>query len=306
VGGDRRTRRSGLGRSSDGVDDRSNERRCVVTTPTAESSRTIAVGGDLRLDVLGCDGSYAGAGGACSGYLVSSAHARVWIDTGPGTLARVQRHAPLTDLSAVVVTHEHPDHCGELPVLRNALKYLLDVSGLPVITTAGTRDLVDHISGGAAPTFAWDVVTGGDERTVGDLRFRFVTTDHPVETLAVRVDHPSGSLAYSSDTGPGLDGALLDPDGTGVDLLVVEATLAPEQEGAVAHLSAAQAARVAVAAGAREVLVTHVAPGSDPEARRLEVEAALRSSGAAVPVRAAAVHQTPDAIWVRGGQPGGG
>jgi ribonuclease BN (tRNA processing enzyme) len=256
------------------------------------SSRTLAVGPDLRLEVLGCDGSYAGAGGACSGYLVSSPEARVWVDTGPGTLARVQRHVPLADLTAVVVSHEHPDHCGELPVLRNALRYLLHVSGLPVITTAGTRRLADHISGGAAPTFAWDVVTGGDERTIGDLRFRFVTTDHPVETLAVRVDHPSGSLAYTADTGPGLDGARLDPDGTGLDLLVVEASLAPEHEGAAPHLSAAQAARVAVAAGAREVLVTHVSPGADPEGRRQEVEEALHAAGVSVPVRAAAAHQT--------------
>jgi len=250
------------------------------------------MGSDLHLEVLGCDGSYAGASGACSGYLVSTADTRLWIDTGPGTLARVQRHVPLTELTAVVVTHEHPDHCLELPVLRNALKYLLDVEGLPVLTTAGTRALVDHISSDATPTFAWDVITGGDERRVGDLRLRFVTTDHPVETLAVRVDHPGGSLAYSSDTGPGLDGGRLDPDGTGVDLFVVEATLAPEHEGMAPHLSAEQAARTAIAAGARQVLVTHVAPGTDAEARRLEVEAALRRAGADVPVLSAAAHQT--------------
>lgn len=253
---------------------------------------TISVRGDLHLDVLGCDGSYAGAGGACSGYLVSTADARVWIDTGPGTLARVQRHVPLTELTAVLVTHEHPDHCGELPVLRNALKYLLDVEGLPVLTTAGTRGLIDHMSGDATPTFAWDVITGGDERQVGDLRLRFVTTDHPVETLAVRVDHAAGSLAYSSDTGPGFDGSLLDPDGTGVDLLVVEATLSPEHEGLAPHLSAEQAARTTIAAGARQVLVTHVAPGTDPEARRREVEAALRRERSEVPVLSAAAHQT--------------
>jgi ribonuclease BN (tRNA processing enzyme) len=251
------------------------------------------VGGDLHLEVLGCDGSYAGSGGSCSGYLLSTARTRLWLDAGPGTLARVQRHVPLTELTAVVVSHEHPDHCLELPVLRNALKYLLDVEGLPVLTTQGTRSLIDHISSDATPTFAWDVITGGDERQVGDLRLRFVTTDHPVETLAVRVDHPAGSLAYSSDTGPGLDGALLDPDGTGVDLLVVEATLSPEHEDQAPHLSAAQAARTAIAAGARQVLVTHVAPGTDPEARRLEVETALRRQGADVPVLSAASHQTP-------------
>lgn len=252
----------------------------------------IDIGDGLRLSILGCDGSYAGPGGACSGYLLSTDEERIWIDTGPGTLARVQRHVALADLTAVVVSHEHPDHCGELPVLRNALKYLLGISGLPVITTAGTRRLVDHISGGASPTFAWDVVGGGDERQIGDVRLRFVATDHPVETLAIRVDHPSGSLAYTADTGANLDGHLLDPDGTGLDVLVVEASMPAGEEGRVQHLSGAEAARFALAAGARSVVVTHVVPGSDPAERGAEVRAALEAAGASVPVVLAADHQT--------------
>ena len=263
-----------------------------MSGPTMAGVGGLAVGSGLRLDVLGCDGSYAGPGGACSGYLVTTAQERVWIDAGPGTLARVQRHGPLEEITAVVITHEHPDHCGELPVLRNALKYLLNVSGLPVLTTEGTHAHVEHSTGGASPTFAWDVITGGDERHLGDLRLRFVITDHPVETVAVRVDHPTGSLVYSSDTGPGLDGHLLDPDGTGADLLVIEATLAPEFEGSGYHLAATEAAEIAVAAGARAVLVTHVAPRGDVEARRVEFETAFRARGGQGTVLLAADHQT--------------
>ena len=253
----------------------------------------IAVGPELHLTVLGCDGTYAGPGGACSGYLVTSGSTHVWLDAGPGTLSRIQLHIGLTELAAVVISHEHPDHSGELPVLRNALRFLLGVSGLPVFTTAGTRRLVDALTSGAAPTFAWDVVADGAERKVGDLRLRFVQTDHPVETMAVRIDHPTGSLAYSSDTGGALDGSRLDPDGTGVDLLVVEASMAADQEDAVQHLSADQAARLAVAAGARKVLVTHVVPGTSAEDRRAEVAAALGTRGSTAEVLAAADHQTP-------------
>src|SRR3546814_1644104 len=121
-----------------------------------------------------------------------------------------------------------------------------DVCSSDLITTEGTRRLVDDISGGAAPTFAWDVVRDGDERQVGDIRLRFVSTDHPVETMAVRVDGTSGSLAYTADTGARLDGRSLDPDGTGVDLLVVEASLPPGQEGLVQHLTAPPAARAEI------------------------------------------------------------
>lgn len=252
----------------------------------------IEVGADLRFSVLGCDGSYAGPGGACSGYLISTPTARVWLDTGPGTLARLQRHCTLAELTAVIVSHEHPDHSGELPVLRNALRYLLGISQLPLLTTEGTRRIVEQLTGGAEPTFAWDVVQGGAERKVGDLRLRFVTTDHPVETVAVRVDHPSGSLAYTADTGSAMDGALLDPDGTGVDLLVVEASMSPAEEGSFPHLSAAEAATFALACGARRVLVTHVPPGTDPHRRRDEVASALGAAGSSAEVLCAADHQS--------------
>lgn len=260
--------------------------------PPDHAPARLIVGDGLELAVLGCDGSYAGPGGASSGYLLLTGDVRLWIDTGPGTLGRLQQHVDLPDLTAVLVTHEHPDHSGELPVLRNALKYLLGIDGLPVLTTAGTRSVVDHVSGGAAPTFAWDVVDEGDERRIGDLRLRFARTDHPVVTLAVRADHPGGSVAYSSDTGGRFDAAALDPDGTGVDLFVVEASMPAHLEDRAQHLSAAQAARAALACGARRVLVTHVAPGDDPEARRAEVELALRAAGSDAEVLGAAALQT--------------
>ena len=42
-----------------------------------------------------CSGTYAGPGGACSGYLVRGGDTSVWVDTGPGTLANLQRHVDL-------------------------------------------------------------------------------------------------------------------------------------------------------------------------------------------------------------------
>lgn len=262
-------------------------------TPSSQNPPPpITVGDGLALTVLGCDGSFAGPGGACSGYLVSTSRERVLLDAGPGTLARLQRHVGLTDLTAVVVSHEHPDHCLELPVLRNALKYVLETSGLRVITTRGTRELVDHVCNRATPTFVWDVVADGAERRIGDLRLRFTATDHPVETLGVRIDHPAGSIAYTADTGGGFDGAALDPDGTGVDVLVVECSMGPGMEGRVQHLSAAQAARVAERAGARQVVATHVVPGDDPERRRKELVAELAARGLQVPVLLASSRQT--------------
>jgi ribonuclease BN (tRNA processing enzyme) len=172
---------------------------------TRSAHRVLAVEA-LRVTVLGCSGTYAAAGGHCSGYLVRGAGARVLLDCGPGVLSEVQRHLPLGELDAVVVSHEHPDHCAELGVLQNAWQWGLGRVDLPVFGTAGTLVKAEAASsrGTVVPAFDWHVMTDGSQVDLGALTLTFSRTDHPVETLAVRVDHPDGtSLAYSADTGPG-------------------------------------------------------------------------------------------------------
>jgi ribonuclease BN (tRNA processing enzyme) len=242
--------------------------------------------------VLGSSGTYAAPGNACSGYLLRSDTAAVWLDCGPGTLANLQQHVGLDDLDAIVVTHEHPDHWLELPVPRNALKYGRGREHVPVYGTAGTRKQLDVLtSGRIAPTFDWTDIAPGATARIGDLSLAFVVTDHPVRTLAVIVDHGGTRLAYTADTGPAFDGTALRHGGAAVDLALVEATLTPEQaaeqgERAV-HLDAAGAARVATQAGATRLVLTHLHPDVDPQRQR-ELASADFGGG----VELAEVHRT--------------
>lgn len=66
------------------------------------------------LTILGCDGSFAGPGGAGSGYLVRTAAATIWLDAGPGTFGRLQEVCYPGTLDAIVLSHEHPDHWTDL------------------------------------------------------------------------------------------------------------------------------------------------------------------------------------------------
>lgn len=230
--------------------------------------RRVAAAPDrLSLTVLGCSGTFAGPGGACSGYLLRTPEATVVVDLGSGTLANLQRHLDPGDLDAVVLTHEHPDHWLDLPLLRNALKYVFDVRDLAVYGTAGTLALARTLVGEMAPTLCWHTVDATSEVVVGDLRLRFGATDHPVETLAVRAEHGGRALLYSADTGrewrPGDLGA-------GVDLLLCEASFPPEHEDRHQHLSARQAGGFARDLGAGRLVLTHLSPGVDPadQARR--------------------------------------
>ena len=144
----------------------------------------------LSVTVLGCSGTFASAGGACSGYLVRSDHTTLWLDCGPGTLGNVQRHVDLPEIDAIVVSHSHPDHWLELPVLRNALKYSFGIEGLRVLGTAETKHQLDVVcSDGVAPTFAWETMSDGAQ--TNDRRSR----------RAVLADRPSRGDARCANRG---------------------------------------------------------------------------------------------------------
>ena len=217
------------------------------------------------MTVLGSAASFGSPGNPCSGYLVRSPTTSVWLDSGPGTLSAVQEHVALDDLHAVVVTHEHPDHWLELPVVRNACRYVLGIDRLAVYGTAGTRHLLDGLVGGDRAPLDWTDVTDGSSVVIGDLAFSFARTDHPVETLAVRVAWGGRCFAYSADTGTGWSMTTLDPEGEGFDLVLCEASLAEDEAGAVQHLTGSQAGSLARAAGARRLAVTHVYDGTGPD-----------------------------------------
>lgn len=239
----------------------------------------------LSVTILGCSGTYAGPGGACSGYLLRSATTNVWLDCGPGSFSNLQRHIDLADLHGIVCSHSHPDHWLELPVAVNAFRYGIGRpdARIPLLWTAETADAFHVVNrGSSSPTFASTVVDETARRTIGDIEFSFSQTDHPVETLAVRADHDGSSIAYSADTGDGWSLASL---GEGIDLALVEATL--DEPSAIPHLTAEQAGSKAREAGVASLVLTHLAPGSDPDARR--AEAATVFDG---PIHVAEIDQT--------------
>jgi ribonuclease BN (tRNA processing enzyme) len=204
------------------------------------------------------------------------------MDTGPGTMANLQLHLPLSRLDAVVVSHAHPDHWSDLEGLYVAMRYFLGRKGLPIYAPEGLRDLMV----GEKPdgTFDWRVIADGETAQVGPARWNWSRTDHPVETLASKVEVGGRALAYSADTGPAWELSSL---GEGIQLALVEATMTVEEEGTLQHLSARQAGRTAASAGAERLLITHFAPPID---RAVALAEATASFGG--PVEVAEVGKT--------------
>lgn len=208
------------------------------------------------LTVLGCDGSHPGPGGAGSGYLLRHwpSGGAVWLDAGPGTLARLQQYTDPLALTAIVLTHRHVDHWSDVQSFLVAARWTMGMSGppIPLYCAPGIRPLVEQDPGGVVE---WHEVGDGAEVRVGALAMRFSRTDHPPETLAVRVDVDGRSLGYSADTGPGWRLSALGP---GLDLALCEATwTAPFESRQPGHMSGREAGRSAREAGARRLVITH-------------------------------------------------
>jgi len=233
----------------------------------------------LTVTVLGSSGSYAGPGGACSGYLVRGGGVNVLVDLGPGSLANLQEHLGIESIDAVVLSHRHPDHWVDLSGLATAWKYVFHREGLPVYGSDDTRETADALLHGLEPTIAWSTIRDGGHARIGDLQFDFASTEHYVETLAVRIATDGLALGYSADTGPGWSIRELGPS---LDLALCEATTLADGEGdGVLHLSARQAGAMCRDAGAARLVLTHFLPGVDRAASQAEGSAAY---GAAVEV----------------------
>jgi len=237
-----------------------------------------------QLVVLGCDGSYPGPGGAASGYLVRSASTLVWVDAGPGTFANLQRQCDPRQLDAVVLSHEHPDHWTDIESFAVWARQVGRQQPTPVYAPRGLRERSYF---GKDPVLAWHVVESPSEAQIGDLRCSFVATDHGPPTNAVcfeALGPTTGSLGYSADTGP--DWAI-EQLGTGIGLMLCEATYTRVDEGRYRHLSGRQAGSMAATAAVSRLLLTHRWPSVS--ASEVLAEAAAAFGG---PVVQAAIDAT--------------
>ena len=220
---------------------------------------------ERRLTVLGGCGAWPEAGRASSGFLVEYDGFRLVLDLGYATLPRLLTIVPDGRVDAVVITHEHPDHCVDLHGLYRVWRFNLAPARLPVYAPTGvlTRLGALDADGEAALRAILDhtPLPAGD-LTVGPFRLASHPLPHWVPNAGVRLSADRFVLAYTGDTGPDPALARLGRD---ADLFIVEATLQgqPPTGGPRFLMTAREAGEAAAAAGAKRLLLTHFWPGSD-------------------------------------------
>ena len=220
--------------------------------------------------VLGGCGAWPDAGKACSGYLVEHDGFRLLIDPGYATVPRLLEQTAADRIDAVFITHGHPDHCADLnPLLRARALRDDPCAPLPVYALPGALDAVLALDrpGMLDNAFVLHEFTAGDSLDIGPFRAETRLLPHWVPNAGIRLVAQDRVFAYTGDTGPSSEVVEL---ARGADLLLAEATYANQvPEDSQRYLtSAPQAGQQAAIAGARYLMLTHLAPGTDPEGAR--------------------------------------
>ncbi len=225
----------------------------------------------MELIVLGAGPAYTdrrGAAAAC--HLVSTGDGALVLDLGQGAFPNLAAELEPSTLTAVAITHLHPDHFVDLVPLRHYLRYEFEPSRrVRVLGPAGLAnrlDALDGEAGFAAASLDVEALAEG-VLTIGPFELEARRVPHTQESYAFRVSAaaesidapPAPGLVYSGDCGRA---EALVPLIRSGDTLLCEASFGagPVPPGA-SHLTAADAAEAASAGSAARLLLTHVQMG---------------------------------------------
>ena len=200
---------------------------------------------------------------------------RLLLDCGAGSLHRLAEFGlPWQQVTHVILTHFHPDHWGELPMLVYALKYTAQPARTEPFVILGPPGVVQLLRTLAEGYGSWlldpgfpigilDLRDGEPFPLNADVSLETFPVPHTDESVALSLVSPEGRLVYTGDTGPSSELARW---ATGCDLLLAECSL-PESMAMDIHLTPERAGDLAKEAAAKRLVLTHFYPPvetSDP------------------------------------------
>lgn len=220
----------------------------------------------MKVIVVGCSPAWPNPGGAQSGYIVEGS-ARLLLDCGPGVLPRLREQEGWPRVDAIVITHFHLDHWGDLVPWAFGAMYGPG-HNVPkprlLVPPGGEQELVGFadklgVEGMFDDAFEVSEYPENEPFEAAGLQVTAIRVPHyQLVTHGLRVTDGERTLAYSGDSAPSPKLADVARD---ADLFLCEATLRESREGSAdglrGHLSAEEAIQAFRDSGARRLVIVH-------------------------------------------------
>lgn len=193
---------------------------------------------------------------------------RYIFDLGPGAVARLATHGvDYRAIDTIFISHLHPDHVLDIVTLlqaNNATPGWSRTQRLRLVGCYGLKEFVERlleIFRDAVPeSYHLDII----ELSVGrhdfdGMQVEVALTGHTSNSLAFRVEAAGAVFVYSGDAA---DRPELVTLARGADIFLCECSF-PGGYDTADHLTAITAARIAGAAEARHLVLTHTYPATE-------------------------------------------
>lgn len=227
----------------------------------------------LKLIVLGSGTGWIRPDRNAPGYLVSVEDEFILLlDCGYGVFKQILKIGKrLEDVSAIFISHFHPDHVSDLIPFFFATRYSFGykrVLPLELYAAHGFLSFFELLKRAfnnwiEPPRYLLKIIelplAEGYEFSIGPLRAKTSPVKHNLESLALRLEYENKVLVYSGDTGYCKSLIDLAKD---ADLLIVECSNSEELKVDI-HLSPEEIGRIASYACVKTLLVSHFYPHSE-------------------------------------------
>jgi ribonuclease BN (tRNA processing enzyme) len=231
----------------------------------------LPAGSGVKLTILGSAAAWSERPARpSSSYLVELGDEAVVLDLGQGSFGSLAARREPSSVRAILISHMHPDHHVDLVPLRHHLRYQFEEPrsiGLHVPDELRRRydaflGEEDFLGGLVGP----ELVAGS--RDIGPFVVQVHPVTHSVHSFAFRVTDRAAlsgpGLVYSGDCGHADDLLPLIHRGDTVLCEAFWSTRTPDP--GAQHLTATQAADVALRGGAARLILTHILDAHDPAA----------------------------------------
>ena len=220
----------------------------------------------MKLTILGNNGPFPSAGGACSGYLIQNEEngkkINILIDCGSGVLSNLQKVIKIGDIDAIILTHLHYDHMSDVLILWYAVdlqKRRENINKIiPIFAPEEPFDLFRNLE--IKDIFDLNPINSNLVLNFAGLEFKFEEMKHKFKDFAVSIESNKKKFVYSGDTA-WCDNII--QFSQNADLLMLDSGLMSKdkKDDNLTHLTAYECGIVAKRANAKSLLLTHIYPG---------------------------------------------